>query len=1463
MPLFQPTNIVPSTFAGQGGGVADASSNLSVSWQVNGNVPMTAFRIYIYDSTGNQIYDSTFQDIVSTPFYPRDQKGNPNVYTFSPSGVTWASAGLTNGNEYTLKIVQAWGNNATVGNRQKVTQYSESAFITRSAPTVSITEDSVTTVEHTFSATYQQAEGDPLYWVRWVLSLVGDGTSEVIFDTGEIDTGVLGFTYDGFISGNDYSLSCTVETANGVQATDTYAFTASYTESVATGGITLSCGDACAELSWAEATEIQGEASSAEGYSVDDSYITLDSGETVTWDTVNDDSMDFTTPYQFAWKGKRLSAIDTGSGVSFNSDQRITKIAMSGDGKTMAAVFGAGIYDQVALFEVDGSTVTQRSIAYNSESNARTVYNIALNGDGSLLLIGCNSPNAGSFGNVYLYEIADYEATEAEVLSTEYNQAEFAFSDDAQGLFVAGRNYYTYSGGVLSAPVPFDSSHTTYDAEPSIFSADGTLLCHGKNVYSVSGTTFTKIYTLQDGGSASFSPDGKYLAVCQTVRGNGIYLYKIEGLNLTYLGQNEASDGNHSLLADHVSFDSTGKMVALSCSYNQPGGSVLNRGVRIYYVKEDAGDRPLQLSQIAVSSYRSGGSVSDPVPGMAFTDRLYCTGIYKNTSSPVNEVYPIRENGNIFTISGETDTVTFSEFGTDYKVEKNGNVIANIQKPYGVSEMIVGLRSDDNLGQVLYWIGYGGETYVGSMQTDPLFAIRSIQIGGYQVCDYVFLTSDHSQMFDADFDHPNYNGDVLFFADFTEGLQAGTFSEAGTIQNAVYQIKDGVSRSLGKFPTAVTSLRDFGVRSQQKYSFGLYYYDGSVYSNFMESEAEYCNLFPYHTLMETVVDQNDPNVYHVLKYWKFGNNVENMDVSNGNEPNFLENFTKYPLRQKSSQAPKSGTLQALLSNTENHTYADSAEQMERLYDISLSDNTFFLRDSKGNLYMVHTSGAITETVNFGSQIQEVTVQIPWTEVGSADNVSVIQLPTDPGWNEEKGTVIPPTVIEEKTVDLDMSVGDQVIYPSENATYMSEVTVIKPETMIPANIVNGVDIGGVIGNAQAVIGMKDINFMDYDGNIVAAYTVAEAQGLTSLPVPPTHDDLEFQGWTHTLAEVNALQSMRMIGAVYITKTGATLLKIDLTNPNALSPQIRFIQSAANGVTVNWGDGSASATYAGTSVSVSHTYGAVGKYTISLLPASGITMTFGNGTANASVMGLNNQNVYRAALKEVNIGTGVNETGSYAFMNLILERASIPNYCSVSDYAFTGSAIPQIVIGIPSQVSSDTSDGVYAFNNCNGLKYAVGLGIVIAASTYVDSSSFYNCRSLREIEMRRRGVGDNQFYNCLSLNRFYCNQPRFNSVGENGFRGCIGLSEIKLSFTSISNSIGSNAFNGANGIVLYDFTDSSHVPSLANTNAFTGIRSDCKMVVPDELYDSWVSETNWSTYASYIVKKSDYTGHLIVQ
>ena len=225
-------------------------------------------------------------------------------------------------------------------------------------------------------------------------------------------------------------------------------------------------------------------------------------------------------------------------------------------------------------------------------------------------------------------------------------------------------------------------------------------------------------------------------------------------------------------------------------------------------------------------------------------------------------------------------------------------------------------------------------------------------------------------------------------------------------------------------------------------------------------------------------------------------------------------------------------------------------------------------------------------------------------------------------------------------------------------------------------------------------------------------------------------------------------------------GKTYLYIKIAAEGRMTVPLYFSQTVANGVTIDWGDGSATQTLSGTgSRNTTHTYAEIGEYRISLNPASGCTLGLGHGSSSYCVMGSNGNNgrVYCNMLQAVEVGRNVTSIGNYAF---------------------------------------------------------------------------YNCYSLSSIVISNSVT----------------------SIGNHAFGYCYSLSSIVIS-NSVT-SIGNYAFYNCYGMAFYDFSQCTSVPTLGGTNVFSSIPSDCKIVVPDSLYDTWKAATNWSTHASKMVKASEF-------
>ena len=365
-------------------------------------------------------------------------------------------------------------------------------------------------------------------------------------------------------------------------------------------------------------------------------------------------------------------------------------------------------------------------------------------------------------------------------------------------------------------------------------------------------------------------------------------------------------------------------------------------------------------------------------------------------------------------------------------------------------------------------------------------------------------------------------------------------------------------------------------------------------------------------------------------------------------------------------------------------------------------------------------------------------------------------------------------------------------------------------------------GGGGGGGSSSASPNDVNFYDYDGTIVASYSLSEAQSLTALPDGPTHDGLTFQGWNYTLEKVKAFTRAMNVGAMYITDDGKTRLYIRIAAEGRMNVPLYISQTVANGVTIDWGDGSATETLAGTdNVNTTHTYASIGDYVITLDPVNGCTLGFGDGSPSYCVMGRtgNDARVYCNMLQDVQVGDSVTSIGDSAF-----------KYC----YSLASITIPDGV----------TSIGDHAFYYC----YSLSSVTIPDSVTSIGDSAFQYCYSLASITIPDgvTSIGINALFNGYSLSSVTI-PDSVTSIGRNAFQSCYSLASITIP-SSVA-SIDGYAFQGCYGMAEYHLKPTTP-PTLSNPNAFNNIPSDCIIYVPAGCLEAYQNATNWATYASYM-------------
>ena len=342
MALQQPTNITPSAFAGVGGAVFDATAGLNVSWQVNGSPYMLAYRIVIQadDNASTQLY-TTGKVTLSAPFYGVKANGDVAFFAASPIPASaLANASIANGGTYKMVITQWWGET----DAESVTQTSASVIEACSPPTLAINTvpDPLRARLYTFTATYNQAEGDQIEWVRWQFSDVSSG-NKLLGDTGNIyGTSELAYTYDGMFTGNIYAVRAQVGTQKGQTADSGWVNVyPSYPISSPTGDLVAvqKCGWNGVNISWPSARSTIGNASGA--YAITDGVLALETGASVTWDAVNESPLLFAAPYSIVWSGNPKDAANKTPLFSLATTTQELSLSMTSGGSGLTAVLTA------------------------------------------------------------------------------------------------------------------------------------------------------------------------------------------------------------------------------------------------------------------------------------------------------------------------------------------------------------------------------------------------------------------------------------------------------------------------------------------------------------------------------------------------------------------------------------------------------------------------------------------------------------------------------------------------------------------------------------------------------------------------------------------------------------------------------------------------------------------------------------------------------------------------------------------------------------------------------------------------------------------------------------------------------------------------------------------------------------------------------------------------------------------
>lgn len=240
------------------------------------------------------------------------------------------------------------------------------------------------------------------------------------------------------------------------------------------------------------------------------------------------------------------------------------------------------------------------------------------------------------------------------------------------------------------------------------------------------------------------------------------------------------------------------------------------------------------------------------------------------------------------------------------------------------------------------------------------------------------------------------------------------------------------------------------------------------------------------------------------------------------------------------------------------------------------------------------------------------------------------------------------------------------------------------------------------------------------------------------------------------------------------------------------------------------------------------------------------------------------------------------------NKSLNSIIIPNSVVEFEYAAFSNCTNLNEISIPSSVRT-IGGGV--FNSTKNVKFNItDLSAWCQINRISQSSNGYNSTLfLNGVEVVKLVIPNNitkisnYSFNGFSSITSVTIPDNIESIGNGAFKSCQNLEEVFIG--NGVTTIGQEAFYFSNKLksvkvgknvqhiegyafstnygTIFDFSSHDSIPDIQDGVFNDSSYYPCKIIVPDSLYDEWIIAGSWSTYASNIIKKSDWDAQQVTE
>lgn len=318
-----------------------------------------------------------------------------------------------------------------------------------------------------------------------------------------------------------------------------------------------------------------------------------------------------------------------------------------------------------------------------------------------------------------------------------------------------------------------------------------------------------------------------------------------------------------------------------------------------------------------------------------------------------------------------------------------------------------------------------------------------------------------------------------------------------------------------------------------------------------------------------------------------------------------------------------------------------------------------------------------------------------------------------------------------------------------------------------------------------------------------------------------------------------------------KNNETRLLFTLTSE--LTQSLYFTQTAANAITIDWGDGSQPDNPSNVSGSVSHTYSEAGTYMVTINCVSGQGWSPGcymvdDDTTYGLVVGVNlaklaTNSTLRSAFMDA---TNDSYTSSYGLFGCSqLTHAYICDGAPKIPGGFFQSCTQLTDVRVPDSITSignasfqncaalqhidlpngvDLASAIGGFSNCSALEYFN----VPSGTSWIPDSFFAQCRSLKQVYIPNSvtHIGSSAFMYCEQLSSVY--MPSVTQIGSKAFGYCWALESFD--YPSGAATVPPDCFIECIGLKRISFTSNSNL-SYIDSGAFNTCSELTSIAIPN--------------------------------